>query len=202
MTNVLPSGLTNCLLWSDELGIGYHARPPIDYKGAYFTKYQKLDDSGMGKSLTASRLAFVKRHFDEQVLDIGIGGGRFVTEANALGFDVNPEAIAWLGDRYLDPYQNKVKAISCWDSLEHIQDPESLVGTVTDWVFVSMPIYNNQEDCLLSKHFKPGEHIWYWTRQGLCYWFEKLGFELIEENKIESDLGREGIESFAFRKRN
>lgn len=57
MTHALPPGLTDCLLWSEELGMGFHPRPPMDYTGPYFEKYQLLDATPMGAALT--RLALI-----------------------------------------------------------------------------------------------------------------------------------------------
>ncbi|HBN8441015.1 methyltransferase domain-containing protein [Pseudomonas aeruginosa] len=201
MTASLPHGLTDCLLWSEELGMGFHPRPPMDYSGPYFEKYQALDATPMGAALTTARVDMVRRHFDGEVLDVGIGGGRFVIESGGNGFDVNEEAVQWLKSRnaYADPYKG-VAAITCWDSLEHVPDPEALVRSVGEWVFVSMPVYKDQADCLKSKHFKPGEHLHYWSVRGLIGWFAKMNFGCVEINERESDLGREGITSFAFRR--
>lgn len=203
MTNALPPGLTDCLLWSEELGMGFHPRPPMDYSGPYFEKYQQLDATPMGDALTRARVELVRRHFARGVVDIGIGGGRFVLEAgNSTGFDVNPDAVAWLKAQglFYDIDRLPLRAITCWDSLEHIPNPEALVAKVGEWVFVSMPIYRSQADCLASKHFKPGEHLWYWTQNGLISWFARQGFGCVEINERESELGREGITSFAFRR--
>lgn len=201
MTASLPNGLTDCLLWSEELGMGFHPRPPMDYSGPYFEKYQALDATPMGTALTTARVDMVRRHFDGEVLDVGIGGGRFVVESSGKGFDVNEEAVQWLKSRnaYADPYKG-VAAITCWDSLEHVPDPEALVRSVGEWVFVSMPVYKDQTDCLKSKHFKPGEHLHYWSVRGLVGWFAKMNFGCVEINERESELGREGITSFAFRR--
>lgn len=201
MTASLPNGLTDCLLWSDELGMGWHGRKPIDYEGTYFAKYQDLDATPMGEALTKARVDLVRRHFAGQVLDIGIGGGRFVEESGGFGFDVNPEALQWLiaNGCYKNPHFGW-DAMTFWDSLEHIPDPELMLRSVGDWAFVSMPIYKDQADCLKSKHFKPGEHIWYWTLEGFVSWMDRQGFELMEINHAESELGREGITSFAFRR--
>jgi len=192
----LPHGLTDCLLWSDELGMGYHPRPPMDYNGSYFAKYQQMDDTEMGAALTKARVDLVRKYFDGKVVDIGIGGGRFITDSDSFGYDVNSEAVAWLGDRYLDPYQVGTAAATCWDSLEHIPEPEKFLATVKQWLFVSMPTYENQGDCLASKHFKPGEHIWYWTIRGFIDWCGLNGFTVCEVNTMETDLGREGITTF------
>ncbi|EPH0529395.1 methyltransferase domain-containing protein [Pseudomonas aeruginosa] len=201
MTASLPNELTDCLLWSEELGMGFHPRPPMDYSGPYFEKYQALDATPMGTALTTARVDMVRRHFDGEVLDVGIGGGRFVVESGGKGFDVNEEAVQWLKSRnaYADPYKG-VAAITCWDSLEHVPDPEALVRSVGEWVFVSMPVYKDQADCLKSKHFKPGEHLHYWSVRGLVGWFAKMNFGCVEINERESELGREGITSFAFRR--
>ncbi|MBG4630698.1 methyltransferase domain-containing protein [Pseudomonas aeruginosa] len=201
MRHALPPGLTDCLLWSEELGMGFHPRPPMDYSGPYFEKYQALDATPMGTALTTARVDMVRRHFDGEVLDVGIGGGRFVVESDGKGFDVNEEAVQWLKSRnaYADPYKG-VAAITCWDSLEHVPEPEALVRSVGEWVFVSMPVYKDQADCLKSKHFKPGEHLHYWSVRGLVGWFAKMNFGCVEINERESELGREGITSFAFRR--
>lgn len=202
MTHALPPGLTDCLLWSEELGMGWHGRRPMDYSGPYFEKYQALDATPMGEALTRARVEMVRRHTEIPPVDIGIGGGRFVLESDGMGFDVNAEAVAWLKaqERYYDPYQHHAEAITCWDSLEHIPEPERLLDHVGEWVFVSMPVYRDQQDCLASKHFKPAEHIWYWTHDGLIRWFDRQGFACVEYNDIESQLGRDGITSFAFRR--
>lgn len=202
MTSVLPTGLTDCLLWSDELGRGFHPRPPMDYSGPYFEKYQQLDATEMGAALTRARVEFVRRHTGLPPVDIGIGGGRFATEADGWGYDVNAEAVDWLcrQGRFFDIYAHHAEVITCWDSLEHIPEPERLLDQAVKWVFVSMPIYRDQAHCLASKHYKPGEHLHYFTHRGLLQWFEQQDFACVEYNDIESQLGREGITSYAFRR--
>ena len=202
MTLSLPRGLTDTLLWSEELGRGFHTRPAMRYEGQYFAHYQKLDATPMGGLLTKARLELVEKYVQpNQTLDIGIGGGRYVQESGGYGFDVCDDAIRWLHDHKLFrdieftwPY------VTCWDSLEHVPDPEHMLSKITDWLFVSMPIYNDMADVLQSKHYKPGEHLHYWTLPGFVNWCEAQGFELQEANHAESELGREGITSFAFKR--
>jgi len=180
--------------------MGYHPRKPMDYRGQYFEKYQAMDATDMGAALTKARVDLVSKYCTGRIVDIGIGGGRFVTECGADGYDVNPEAIAWLGERFVDPYDNGIDSATCWDSLEHIPDPEKFISLVREWLFVSMPTYQNQQDCLASKHFKPGEHLWYWTVQGFADWCKRNGFSVIQVNTIETELGREGITTFVCRR--
>lgn len=202
MQRPLPTGLTDCFLWCEDLGFGWHTRPTMDYTGSYFQKYRELDATEMGAALTRARLDLVRRHHNGPLVDIGIGGGRFVEESGAQGFDVNPEAVEWLEARgsFCDPYGDPVEAVTCWDSLEHLEDPSDLVFQVDQWVFVSMPIYQDEAHCRASKHYKPGEHVWYFTHDGLIEWFRRQGFFCMESSEVESELGREGIRSYAFRR--
>lgn len=205
MMKSLPNGLTDTLLWSDELGYGWHTREPMSYDGDYWDSYVERDASPMGAALTKARIDLVRRfmgHEAQKVVDIGIGGGRFVDQLSCKGFDVNDRAIMWLDDRnsFLNPYWQDVDSITCWDSLEHIAQPELLIDGVNRFVFVSMPIYRDQEDCLNSKHYKPGEHIWYFTANGLIQYMDKLGFECLLVDDVETSLGREGITSFVFKR--
>ena len=182
--------------------MGWHPAPPIEYEGDYWDEYRERDATEMGKALTDARIALVDRHFHGSVVDIGIGGGRFVEDSGSLGYDVNPKAVKWLVEnaRWMDVYIHGADAITCWDSIEHIPDPMELLKRVRKWVFVSLPIMESPEHCLKSRHYKPGEHIWYWTHQGFVEWMKKAGFECVETNAAESDLGRDGITSYAFRR--
>jgi len=174
MTQNLPRGLTDTFLWSPEKGYGWHSRPAMRYEGQYFAHYQKLDATEMGRLLTKARLELVSKYCHPCITtDIGIGGGRYVFESSCTGFDVCEDAVAWLKagdeaflDRYRDPYENPVYAATCWDSLEHVPDPERLLAQVTKWLFVSLPLCESAEEWQESKHFKPGEHLHYWTLQG------------------------------------
>lgn len=201
MAPSLPTGLINSFLWCEEKGYGWHSAPPMQYDGAYFAHYQELDATPMGEALTKARLELVRKFTDPSWgVDIGIGGGRYVKESGGFGFDVCTEAVKWLSEEYIDPYWCPVPHVTCWDSLEHIPEPEKLLAQVRDWLFVSMPIYDNLADVLQSKHYKPGEHLHYWTLQGFIAWCAEQGFECVEINHAETELGREGITSFAFKR--
>lgn len=203
MMQSLPVGLTDCLLWSPEKGYGWHSRPAMLYSGDYFAHYQKLDNTKMGALLTRARLELVAKYTEPcRTVDIGIGGGRYVQESGGCGYDVCSDAVAWLNKAgaYLDPYDGGVFSATCWDSLEHIPDPQALLAEVKEWLFVSLPVFEGADDVLSSKHYKPGEHLWYFSSTGFINWCAEQGFECVEMNRVESDLGREGIMSFAFKR--
>jgi hypothetical protein len=203
--NRIARSLANgALTWIDNPGIGYlpitSAEQPYDEH--YFERYQQRDRSPMGAALTRARLDLVRRWWNGPVVDIGIGGGVFVESRQLTwGYDVNPVAVEWLKKRgrYLDPYAaQSFPAATFWDSLEHIEEPSTLLHTLAFRIFVSMPIYRDLAHVKASKHFKPNEHVWYFTQRGLIEFMRAYGWECVEVSDVETVLGREDIGAFAF----
>ncbi|GAA3911692.1 hypothetical protein GCM10022405_41070 [Gibbsiella dentisursi] len=193
------------LVWLPTWGMGYYpvpcARP---YDEGYFARYQKMADTPMGRALTAARIELVARHYRGPLLDVGIGAGQFVaSRPDTRGFDVNPAGIDWLRQRgqWADLYAQRHPALSFWDALEHIDRADLAIAQATAWVFVSVPIFASGDAVVQSRHFRKDEHLWYWTHEGLLRWFDSQGFDCVEHNTVESELGREGIGSYAFRRR-
>lgn len=193
--------LTNQKLqWLPELGVGYYPVEDQPYDAAYWDKYRVMDQSPMGFTLTQARVEMVRKHYSGPLVDIGIGGGAFVTaRAQTSGFDINPNAVEWLKSRglYAEP---PCRAVTFWDSLEHIHDPRALLAGVSEWAFVSMPIYDDVAHVLRSKHYRKDEHCWYFTADGLARFMGEMGFRLVDWNDNETRIGRDDILSFAFRR--
>jgi len=196
------------LVYVPALGIGRYPVPVNQrpYDADYFHKYRQLADTPMGQALTKSRVELVERHHgDGMVLDVGIGAGQFVAaRPQTWGYDVNPVGVQWLKLRgcWADLYTvDAFPALTFWDSLEHIDKPELAVAKAKQWVFVSIPIFANGDAIMASHHYRPNEHIFYFTHDGLLRWFAEQGFTCVESNTIESDLGRVGIGSYAFKRK-
>lgn len=193
------------LQWSKTYGWGF-LKPDQDtqaiYDENYFTKYFAYEDTPIGKSLNQARIDLVEKYTcSDGVLDIGIGSGQFVRGTGCMGTDINPHAIVYL--KSINQYatideDNQWEWVTMWDVLEHIEDPGPLLKCVQKGVILSMPIYDDHEHVLRSKHFRPNEHIWYFTVHGLVRWMEEFGFKCLEFNRVESDIGREDIGSFVF----
>lgn len=190
----------NTLQWLPELGLGWFPVQASPYDAAYWQRYLRMDRTPVAEQLTRDRCAWVRRFWAGVVCDIGIGGGRFVRDLDAFGFDVNPHAVHWLKDsgRWKDPYRSQVDAITCWDSLEHIHDPAPLLANVGAWVFTSLPIFEGPEHVLRSKHYRRDEHCWYFTREGLMRFMAGHGFDYVAECDMEQQAGREDILTYAF----
>lgn len=196
------------LVWLPEHGIGFHPAEGFDYGEDYWAEYVRRAATPVGKALTKARVDFVAKFMKGDLVDVGVGAGAFVEARNAQkkgstwGFDINPRAVAWLGERgwLVDPWQGCASA-SFWDSLEHLADPAALLARVRKWVFVSLPIFRDAQHVLASKHFKPGEHVWYFTHDGFVRWMASQGWVCAGTSEVESELGREDIETFAFYRR-
>lgn len=196
----LPDG---CLVWLDDVGVGVHTAPEITYDGDYFGKYLVYDATPMGEELTRLRCDLVSRHITQpgKMIDIGVGGGAFIKAAGCCGYDVNRSAVDMLvaSGRYSDPYLG-CHVATFWDSFEHIADIEEIINSVEEWVFMSIPIFSGLEDVKASKHYRPGEHLWYFTDCGLVWVMNQFGFDVVEKNNMETQAGRESIMSYAFKR--
>lgn len=207
--------------WEWNNGIGFlpingKESKPVPYDESYFNKYVGYSKTEQGRIITDLRTELVSRWFsylgqnpvDLNVLDVGIGCGSFVVAMRRIGFncwgtDVNPVGIKWLEEQgFLFGPEARAEILTFWDVLEHIERPgELLEKHKPKMIFVSMPIYDEEWAVFRSKHYKPGEHCWYFTREGLRRFMEQFGYRCLEMNLTESEVGgREGIWSFAFKK--
>lgn len=182
----------------------------IDYGDAYHDNYKALEGSDIATRLNNGRCAMLARHApaESTVLDIGAGSGAFVRAARswgyaASGFDIIPKTAAHLKDigAFADNPEG-FEVVTFWDSLEHIPNPESVLKRVNKGavVLAAIPAFDDLTKIRESKHYKPGEHLYYFTAQGFIDYMALHGFRLLEESTHETDAGRESIGAFAFKK--
>lgn len=194
-------------IWNDKEGRGFYPVQERDqYDAAYWQKLLDMEDTSIGRALLKARLALVEKYCNgAPVVDFGIGSGAFVRTRGSVitrGYDVNPLAVNWLisGSLWHDPFFRSADNMTFWDSLEHIERPEVVLERVESHVFVSMPVFSGREHALRSKHFRPTEHFHYFTPDGFRRWMQSLGFECLEESRMETELGREDISTFVFKR--
>lgn len=193
------------LKWCESAGMGFYPVTESPYDDAYFDKYVEMANTEMGVELTHARLAFVNKYAPTApIVDIGVGSGQFMDAAGALGYDVNPTAVRMLIKKhaFLNPYSTFIKCATFWDSLEHIPDIDRILKHVTDYIFVSLPIFDDLDHVLRSKHFRPDEHCWYFTKSGFERFIAAHGFTVLEYSTIETEIGREGIGTFVCKREN
>lgn len=198
------------LVWWPHKGYGRELpdeKTVVRYDGNYFDVCKERESTEVGKRLIESRACTIVRNTkpEEKTVDVGVGALGLVDYMSRCrvpihGYDVNPVSVAFLKrqDMFHDPTTDAVDNVTCWDSLEHMLSPEAMLKNVRRKVLMSIPIFDNAEHVVRSKHYKPGEHIWYFTEAGLLRWMRDQGFGLIERNRDEERYGREGIGTYVF----
>lgn len=207
MAGVLEGDLVVCM--AD--GVAYQAdmtAARVPYDDGYFAKVCAYEETAIALAVNAGRCALVARTIDREmgVLDYGAGSGAFLRTLRAegyhvMGFDVMPAAAARLREagRYADD-PSEFEAVTLWDCVEHLEDPETCLGAIRAgaFLFVSLPIFEDLRAVRSSKHYRPGEHLYYWTELGFLNWMARRGFCLLETSSHEVDAGRESIGAFSF----
>lgn len=183
----------------------YERKESVHYDGSYFDKCFSYEGTEIEKKINQGRIDFVRKYYKGFLLDIGVGCGTFIKRRPmTLGYDINPKAVEWLKQE--NKYSDKIEcfdAFSFWDVLEHINNHSDYlcrirVGT---YLFCSIPVFFDLGRIKESKHYRPGEHLHYWTASGLIDYMKALyGFECLEVDDFETQAGREDILSFAFKK--
>lgn len=192
-----------------EKGWAYQTKvQTIQYDKEYWDKYVRYESNKLSPKLNLFRCNLAQK-YGSSILDVGIGSGLFLKhlKCNKYGYDVNPIAINWLKQNkiYHDPYKNSNEKIDCfcfWDVLEHIDHPQEILNRIKPdaYAIISMPIFKNLEYIKLSKHYRPNEHLYYFTTQGIINFMQINQFILKEISSAETELGREEILTFVFYK--
>jgi hypothetical protein len=180
------------------------------YDSAYLEKYRQYASTDLGRALTAKRVEALRIAHDflglfdqSRVLDVGCAAGAFVAAANeagfdAYGYDVMPQAMDALGNRAALP-SDGAHICTFWDSLEHMVDPESALRWASRGILVSIPVAETREEWLSSRHFRPGEHLHYWSRAGFVQWVrQRSELRLLWDSDFETVLGRDRIHTYLF----
>lgn len=185
--------------WQKDRG---HLAP---YDQAYFDKCAGYEGQDIAEQINAGRVDLVARHIGgNRLVDVGIGSGEFIRRRpNTWGCDVNPVAIEWLrrNDRWAERL-DQFAGVSMWDVIEHLQVPEAYLRQINlhGFLFVSIPTFYALGAIRLSRHYRPGEHLQYFTEEGFVAWMELHGFALRERSDFEIMAGRESIVSFALQR--
>lgn len=175
----------------------------VNYDEAYYSKCASYEGKLIADRINSGRIAIVEKHFGSgHVLDTGIGSGEFIKRRpNTYGRDVNPVAIEWLMRNDLWAHHpEEFEAFTFWDVIEHIESPETVFRHIRKgaYLFTSLPVFEDLARIRDSRHYRPGEHLQYWTDRGFVSWMGLHGFQLLERDCFESQAGRDSIATYAF----
>lgn len=177
----------------------------VAYDQHYYDKCKSYEGQQIAEKINAGRIALVDKFLGgNRIVDIGIGSGEFIRKRpNTFGHDVNPVAIEWLKRNDLWAADlGTFAGATFWDVLEHVETPEQYLRHLGlgCYAFVSIPIIYALGAVRESKHYRPGEHLYYFTEDGFVAWMGRHGFLMAERQDFEIAAGRESIYSFAFRR--
>lgn len=180
----------------------------VTYDDAYFKKYREYETTPIAGALNQGRIDMLRRHClpGDSVLDYGAGCGTFVRWARvrgyrAFGFDICPATVEHLAK--LEAYSENVEefdVVTFWDSLEHLDYPDLPLRRIKvgAHVLVAIPLFEDLRRIRESKHYRPGEHLYYWSTAGFLLFMRRLGYRFIEGSGHEVEAGRAQIGAFAF----
>lgn len=208
MNATLEAMAANRLVWIEEAGVGYFECDTEGvYTSEYFDRYAEQAETPIGQAIMDARVALCNRFDVAELLDVGIGSGAFLeawwnVPAFGFGDDVNPAGLKWLDRKHARKRLASGHEVVCfWDVLEHIRRPDEALAHVKRLAFVSLPIFTDAAHVLRSKHFRPTEHYWYFTRSGFIRFAESCGFRVVYAGADETLLGREDIETFVLERK-
>jgi hypothetical protein len=177
----------------------------VNYDESYFDKCASYVGTNIAEKITDERLNLVRRyHGNDLLCDVGVGSGEFILRhGNAFGVDVNQVAVDWLKSRglYADDL-SQFRAFSFWDVIEHVETPDDWFQHIQSgsWVFASIPVFDDLDKIRQSRHYRPGEHLYYFSPGGFIGWMGLHGFRCFEYTDAETKAGRDSIMSFAFKR--
>jgi len=165
------------------------------YGREYHEKYVRYSRTELGRAISAERWEFVSRNMPGggKLLDYGCGSGHFIdTNPNGkfhvAGYDVNP----FSGRSAQEVLRAEFDGVTFWDSLERVPVPKALIAGLSrpEWVFLTVPDCSSVlgEQIMRWRHYRPGEHLHYFTPESLCVMLRGLGYSVREVNRKEAIL--------------
>lgn len=164
----------------------------FDYDSAYLENMLHMY-SGSAEQIAQIRWNFVKEAGARTVLDYGCGCN-FMTIFAPDSTDVDSYDIGHIDDNAYP--QTGIKRdhydlILFHDVLEHVDwegDPDSMMEEMiqrVQWASVTVPALPDGEPMEGWKHYKPGEHLTYFTEETLDEFFGERGFVKVKSGYPE-----------------
>ena len=173
----------------------------IEYNIDYYEGLIKLQ-AKTGEDIALRRWDFLKDIEVNKVLDFGCGAGFFRTH--------RPEGVVVDSHDIMPVPQTGMRLheydlVCFWDVLEHLPTFDSVKQMLNAknvrFVAATVPIVParmvNHKSIETWKHWKPGEHLHYFTKETFTDLFYSFGFKLIKHGTPECPP-REDAETFLF----
>ncbi len=181
--------------------------------------FAELDSTPESDMLCSIRLGTLQTagKLSGSIVDLGCSVGSFVRHAqhsgyNAVGFDCSPKAVQIARENgllvdlvHLESLNGEIQGVDCitlFDVIEHISDPVALLqhvsGALNDGgiIVLSTPDASGLASDSFEdwRHYKPGEHIHYFTEASLRSCLELSGYSVLSvtgtEDRVRKYVGR------------
>ncbi len=151
-----------------------------------------------------AKVAYVARYCSRgtRLLDVGASYGHFLSEArqeyNTSGIEVSPSAVDWgrarfgvnlsVGSVYDLGAPGSYGAVTCWDVIEHLEDPAGAVDEIrrclapSGLLFLSTPDAGSLVATLMGSrwhYIDPVQHLNLFTRANLIRLLTARGFSIV-----------------------
>jgi len=201
----LGNHFAHFLMWDVAKGYG-RLTSSGTLKNDYWDHYEELRDREETELLYKIRHKVCEDYAPHlPILDFGIGNGEFIKRkpksSILFGYDIDEDSVCWLKAQnlWLNFWTHVIpRVVTFWDSLEHLDEIDAVIERCPQFIICSLPVFESREEVLESKHFKPNEHVWYFSVSGLMDFMEERGFECLMTEDLEQLIGREGIQTFVF----
>jgi len=155
------------------------------------------------------RLGFLLGNISGKInslLDFGCGSGYFLEVAsdcieNTYNYDIIDNNFSHSQKLdYEDIFSKKFDVVTFFDSLEHVEDPYTLIKKIdTKYIHISVPWCHIQErgkDWFMNwKHRRHDEHLYHFNLDSLIRFFEYFGYKLIKYSNIEDTIRKSDEEN-------
>lgn len=213
MIKSYPAVADGDLMHCQREGVAYQANlgaVTARYDERYFEKVSSYEPNIESK-VNRYRVELLDRHapLGASLMDYGAGTGAFARCAKLAGyqvsaFEVMAPAVLMLKEQglYSADMLTMFDVVSAWDVIEHLPDPGFLLRGLRyrATLLVSIPVFDSLSEVRSSKHYRPGEHLYYWTRSGFERWVALYGYRVLEFSDHEVRAGREQIGAWALRR--
>lgn len=195
-----------------EIEIAYQSnlRTTIDYGRDYVREFLRREGTPINARLNRFRAELVEKYCPNAVLDFGAGSGTFIKTCRrkCYGCDVNERTERWLRQRgiwhdfWRDGLPADADGVCAWDVLEHLPRPTEFLWKVPahKYLFVTIPVIRDWKNIRASKHYKPGEHLVYFTDRGFQEYVRTIGFNVLEVRDDEVAIGREDVKTYVLQR--
>lgn len=175
----------------------------IKYDTDYYYNLLKIH-AGTAKKICDIRWQFIKNNIkpsDHLVTALDYGCGVGFMKAFAPEWITEVDTYDIMGVPQTGIRQSQYSIVMLFDVLEHIPDFTEILPILdrTEYVAVTVPIKPSNMKWKDYKHFKPGEHLHYFTHDLLRYMFKVMGFEMLNSGTPECPP-REHVWSFLFKR--